>query len=300
MLEGMVFNIQRYSIDDGPGIRTTVFLKGCPLRCLWCSNPESQNPQPELMHRFTLCRMCGRCASVCPKHAIQLSGNQWSIDRKLCDVCGRCVSACWFGALKIVGDRMSVDEVLTEILKDKDFYIESRGGVTLSGGEPLFQAEFTLEFFRACKAVDIHTCLDTSGYGDEKDLKEILRYTDLVYYDFKHPDPELHRKATGVDNSRILKNLEMVVSAGIATVVRVPLIPGFNDDKETLVKMGEILKRLSVNFIHILPYHKYGVAKYKMLGRDYALAAIDRPDENSLLRAKRIFEDWGMNVSLRI
>jgi pyruvate formate lyase activating enzyme len=300
-IKGMVFNIQRYSIDDGPGIRTTVFLKGCPLRCLWCSNPESQNPCPEIAHRESSCKRCGRCVEVCPVQAISLTEGAIRIDRNLCDNCGECVSECPHEALKIFGKEMTVDEVFAVVRKDKDYYKVTGGGVTVSGGEPLAQAEFAAALLKRCQEAGIHTCLDTSGYGAQPDLEKILPYTALVLFDLKHMDPVLHREYTGCDNELVLRNLELVVKNGTPLIIRIPLIPGHNDSDEQLAAFARVAAEVAKGApVNIMPYHRYGTGKYKMLDLPYQLDDLKPPAEERLQRAKEIFNSFGLECEIKI
>ena len=210
-ISGVVFLIQSYSVQDGPGIRTTVFLKACSLRCRWCQNPESWNNYPELITRDAKCVLLGKCKEVCPADAIMIDSRTGRIiDRNKCDLCFKCVPACPSGALSKIGDHMTVDEVMSEIKKDEPFLVRSQGGVTVSGGEPLNQPVFACELLKGCKEIGLHTALDTSGQGDWTALEKILVYTDLVLYDIKHMDSERHKTATGVGNNLILSNLRKI------------------------------------------------------------------------------------------
>jgi pyruvate formate lyase activating enzyme len=300
-MKGMIFNIQRYSIDDGPGIRSTVFLKGCPLRCLWCSNPESQKYWPEITHRDISCKKCGRCVDVCEVQAISIDEEGVYINRETCTRCGKCVEVCPSETLKVMGREVSVEEVLLEIKRDMEYYRNSGGGVTVSGGEPLFQPEFTAALLKLCREAGIHTCLDTSGYGDASALDEILPYTSLVFFDLKHTDPVIHKELTGQSNERILHNLELIAAKEIPTVIRIPLITGLNDSEEQIAAMARIVvgtaKQMIVN---LLPYHRYGMGKYKMLDRPYKLGELERPTEAKLHRAKEIFEFFGISCEIMV
>lgn len=296
---GLVFNVQRYSIDDGPGIRTTVFLKGCPLKCLWCCNPESQNFLPEIAHREVICQKCGRCAEMCPSGAIAVEESGWKINRGLCNLCGRCVKVCIRGALNIIGKKLTPEEVMIEIERDMEYYKVSGGGVTLSGGEPLVQPRFARALFTLCVEKGIHTCLDTSGYGSTQALEDLMPVTNLVYFDLKHPDSKRHEELTGRDNLRILKNLEKISNKGVPVVVRFPLVPGINDDWEALDGIGRIMKGMGLRRLHVLPYHRLGVGKYKMLGRTYELEGINVPSSERLKEVKEFFEALGLLVEVR-
>lgn len=296
---GIVFNIQRYSIDDGPGVRTTVFMKGCPLACLWCSNPESQSGLPEVTYRYTSCKRCGTCVKVCPEQAVTLSNDGVHIDRVKCTVCGECVKNCLPEALQISGKRMTLDEVWKVVKKDADYYEASGGGVTASGGEILAQADFVAALLKRCREAGYHTCADTSGFGDPAALLKILEYADLVYFDLKHMDPEAHRQYMGQSNELILNNLELVVKTGVPLVIRAPLIPGYNNSDENLramaAKVAEIAKDSVVN---LLPYHRYGANKYRMIDMTYQLEDVPELTSDELLHAKEIIESYGLKCEI--
>jgi pyruvate formate lyase activating enzyme len=297
--EGMVFNIQRYSIDDGPGIRTTVFLKGCPLRCPWCSNPESQNPDPELSYRYTSCEKCGACVEVCPHGALALTDEGVLIDRARCAVCGACVKACATEALKISGESMTLDKVFKVIRKDAVYYETSGGGVTCSGGEILSQPDFVASLFSRCREEGIHTCADTSGFGSTEALDKVLAHTDLVYFDLKLMDAREHEETMGAPLDVVLQNLRAVAARGIPTVIRVPLIPTRNDSDENLNAIADTISELVPDAtVHILPYHKYGANKYAAVGLRYTLDDIEENTPENLARARGIFEGRGLKCEV--
>lgn len=298
--KGIVFNIQRYSIHDGPGIRTTVFLKGCPLRCLWCSNPESQNSWPEVAHNDSLCNQCGQCLGVCDEQAISVDDKGIFINRKRCTNCGKCVEVCTPEALKIFGKKVSIEEVFKEVEKDVQFYRNSGGGVTVSGGEPLAQPAFVAALFRLCQDAGINTCLDTCGYAGASALEQVLPYTSLVLFDVKLSDPRAHRRWTKRSNERIIRNLRLVAMKGIATIIRVPLVPGFNDSDEELKGIARTVAGAlkGVGKVNLLPYHRYGVGKFKMLDRRYRLDSLARPKDAKLQRAKEIFGSFGFGCEV--
>ncbi len=279
--KGCVFNIQKFSIHDGPGIRTTVFLKGCPLRCWWCSNPESIHSKPEIITKFDVCRNCGRCVEVCKHGAISLtedsspfnkikSKSQRTLNRKACNACLSCVDVCPSGALSSAGKDYSANEVLKIIKDDLPFYKNSGGGITISGGEPLYQPDFTLALLKSARKIGIHTALDTSGYADPKAVESILPYVNLFLYDIKHLDSSLHRKYTGVDNTLILNNLYRI-NGRVEIYLRVPLIPGINDGESHLEEIIALAGKLEIAKVYFMPYHRYGVGKYAGLGRKYLL-----------------------------
>ncbi len=261
--KGCVFNIERFAIRDGPGIRTTVFFVGCPLRCLWCSNPESMKPFPQLFYFENLCARCYRCIDACPNKASTVTPEgAIAIDRSLCKNCGECIEACPNKARIMSGKYMTVEEVLDEVKRDSLFYQNSGGGITASGGEPTYQPEFLEHLFAASHQSAIHTCLDTTGLVDTDVLKRILEQTDLVLYDIKHMDPEKHKEYTGVDNALILENAR-VVAAGRPMIIRVPLVPGHNDSEENLKALAVFMAELGISRIDILPYHSLGKLKYE-------------------------------------
>jgi len=298
-MKGIVFNIQRYSLDDGPGIRTTVFLKGCPLRCLWCSNPESQNSFPEVAHRDSICNKCGECVIVCDRRAITVDSKGVHINRTLCSNCAKCVDVCVPQALKVFGKEMSTEEVMEEIRKDIQYYRESGGGMTVSGGEPLLQVDFVMELLKRCQEEGIHTCLETCGYASRESLGKVLPYAMLVLYDMKHIDPVVHRRLTGFSNKIIIRNLKFIVSMGIPLIIRMPLIPGFNDSDEVITGIARAITSINkLKEIELLSYHNYGTGKYKMLDRHYKLEKLQRPEDAKLKRAKEIIDSFGINCEI--
>ncbi len=299
LLEGLIFNIQRYSLQDGPGIRTTVFFKGCPLRCTWCSNPESQDPDPEIMHRSLKCQGCGECVQACPRKAIKIEEGKARIDRAICDRCLKCAEACLNGALETTGKRISVGEAVHECCQDEPFYRNSGGGVTLSGGEPLFQPAFALRLLKACKEKSLGTVLDTCGYAPWEVVEEILTYTDLILFDLKHLDPERHRKGTGRGNDLILGNLKRIFqSEGTRIWIRIPLISGYNDSEEYAGEVARTLARGRVEKVSLLPYHEWGRPKYGFLGRTYPFNGPGFIDQDRLETIKTILEAEGLPVTI--
>ena len=271
-VRGTVFNIQHYSIHDGPGIRTNVFLKGCPLRCLWCSNPESQKSAPQLMFRADRCRGCGACIRECPVGAISFceENNRGVIvqnDRTHCTGCGACVSVCANEAREIMGTQTTAGDVFDEVAQDVLFYAKD-GGVTLTGGEALAQPDFSRAILTLSQQGGIHTAIETCGFADPDVFAGILAHTNLLLYDLKEMDPELHRKYTGVSNDLILKNLKMADERMDGEIwVRVPLIPGYNDDRENLSATACFVKDHlhKCTQVHLLPFHRFGEGKYEQL-----------------------------------
>ena len=284
---GNVLNIQRFCTDDGPGIRTTVFLKGCPLKCIWCHNPESQSRFSEMMYDAGKCIGCGSCISVCPKKCHEITATHVFL-RKDCVGCGKCADACSAKALELYGKEMKSEDVVKELGKDSAFYIATNGGITVSGGEPLFQPSFTAEILRLCKDRGMHTALETCGYASESVFSDVLRYCDTVLFDIKETDEEKHIAFTGVSLKPILCNLEILNEKGIPFVIRAPIIPTLNDREEHF----ENLRRLREKFencekIQIMPYHNFGSYKYEKLARQYLCEEIAPPTEEKIKEWKR-------------
>jgi len=272
-LTGIIFNIQKFSIHDGPGIRTTVFLKGCPLHCLWCHNPESQEKKAEIMFMAEKCIGCGYCFRICPHACHVMKGGKHEFNRELCAQCGLCAKECYAQALEAVGKSMTVAEVMEEVAKDRPFYQTSGGGLTLSGGEPMMQPEFTAALLRAAKKEKINTALETCGYAPFDLYAALLDDVDLFLYDYKETDPELHKKFTGVDNALILENLITVDKREKKIILRCPIVPGLNDRVDHFAGIAATANRLkNIVEIQILPYHPLGESKSARLGKEYTLA----------------------------
>jgi len=298
---GVVFNIQRFSIHDGPGIRTTVFLKGCPLRCGWCSNPESMNPYPEIISRDVKCIRCGKCAEACPRQAISLAEDTRIIQWEQCDYCMKCADVCPSGALEAMGKHMTVAEVLDTVGRDASYYRRTGGGLTLSGGEPLVQWQFALKLLQEAKRSGLHTAVDTTGYSDWEILDEILNFTDLVLYDVKHHNSARHQEGTGVPNELILDNLRKAVAKpGLRVWVRHPVIPQFSDSAEVLEDLCKLVLTLNpaAEKISLLPYHKFGELKYAAMGNTYLWEEPPLISDEQIDELKKLVESHGIEVDV--
>ena len=296
---GIIFDIQRFSIHDGPGIRTTVFMKGCPLRCRWCSNPESQDFAPNLMVREGRCRVCGACVTACPEQAVTLVDHQERrIDWGRCTQCLACVDACLYGSLQRCGRQVSVEEVLEEVLRDEAFYRNSGGGITVSGGEALSQAPFVARLLAEARQAGLHTALDTSGYAPWEALEYVLPVTDLLLWDIKHLDPGIHKWATGVENALILENLKKASGAAKEIWLRMPLIKDFNDSESHVTDIIALGKEIGAKKISLLPYHEGGKSKCEQMGRTYAFPEGRSPDDESVERLRRLIEAAGLQAGV--
>jgi len=278
MSTGTVFNIQRFSLHDGPGIRTTVFLKGCPLRCRWCHNPESLSPKPQLSLMASRCMGCGRCREVCPQ-GVHQEGKMPNY--AACIACGACAEACPTTALELLGKTMTAEEVLTEVVKDKAFYARSGGGLTLSGGEPAMQPEFALEVLKGARAAGVHTAIETAGHIDWKVYESFLPYLDMVLFDIKHMDPQKHKELTGQDNLKIHSNLRQLTADDktVEVIVRTPVIPGCNDDPSSFEALAAFLHSLDrTPTVNVLPYNPLAGSKHPRLGMEYSLEGTQEAD----------------------
>jgi len=281
-LQACIFNIQKFSLNDGPGIRTVVFFKGCPLACLWCSNPESQSSLRQVTWEEEKCVRCMRCVRACKLSAVKYAEDKISFDEETCVGCFQCVKACPQGALSVQGDLLTLEKVLKEVMKDVDFYEESGGGVTLSGGEVLGQAEFAIALLKELQARQIHTACETTGYADEETFNRLIEQLDLILFDLKHYDNEKHLTVTGVSNEPILHNLELALAKGKEVIIRIPVIPGINDTLKDAQGFCDLLKKLGVKRINLLPFHQFGQKKYSLLGKEYQCKDLKQLHEEDL------------------
>ena len=280
-MKATIFDIERGSTVDGPGIRTTVFFKGCNLRCAWCHNPESQERDPQIAIFTSRCIGCGKCAQKCPHSLAE------------CELCGKCVLYCPQNAREIYGKEYSIEQVMNELLKDLDFYESSGGGVTFSGGESMLQIEFLVELLKECKARHIHTAIDTAGLVPYEYFECVIPYTDLFLYDVKCFDPCIHKKYTGVDNTAILENLKKLLRANADLWIRVPVIPTVNDSEDEMRAIAEFLCRHGIpQRVELLPYHAMGEHKYRAIGKEPML--FKAPDVTTMQKLKAIFSEFGI------
>jgi pyruvate formate lyase activating enzyme len=296
---GIVFDLQRASLDDGPGIRTTVFLKGCPLHCTWCHNPESQKPGPELAFDAAVCTSCQACVTACASgvHTFDATGRH-TVGFDRCIAAGACLTACPSGALRLYGGEQSVEAVMAEVVKDRAFYTASGGGLTISGGEPTLQIEFCLALLQAAKAAGISTCVETCGFAPRESYGALLPLTDLFLFDYKATNPELHAQLTGSSNALVLANLRWLHAQGAAVRLRCPLVPGVNDDADHLRAVAALSTELTgLHGVEILPYHESGTGKYERLGRARPPFAAMVPDSAVLARWRETLSAHGCRLS---
>lgn len=288
-LQACIFNIQKFSLNDGPGIRTTVFFKGCPLRCLWCSNPESQSVTQQIAWEDENCVRCMRCVRACKQQAVSYIEERIVFDEEKCTACLQCLKACPQGALSLQGEWMTLREVFKEIMEDFDFYEESNGGVTLSGGEVLGQADFAIALAKKLQAKNIHTACETTGYADEETFIRLIEQLDLIFFDLKHYDNEKHQALTGVSNESILRNLHAALKKKKDVIIRIPIIPGMNDALKDAQGFCDLLKELGANSVNLLPFHQFGQKKYSLLGKEYLCKDLQQLHEEDLLEYREVF-----------
>lgn len=279
MIKSVVCEIEKYATRDGPGIRSVVFLKGCPLRCIWCANPETQKKENELYYHAAACIQCKRCIKICDNGVLLAKDEKLHIVRNKCTACGQCVTECPMGALQLVGKEMNVEEVFAEVKKDIVFYQQSGGGITISGGEVLMHEEFVITLLQKSKEHYIHTAIETSGFGSGQSLLNIAEYCDVILFDIKHTDKDVHKEVTGVDHNVIIENLKLLSRMHSHIIIRVPLITGWNNSEENIKNIVQIAKENEIEEIHLLPYHSLGREKYNRLGRKYNAEEIKSPSD---------------------
>lgn len=298
--KGKIFDIQKFSVHDGPGIRTIVFMKGCPLNCLWCSNPESQRGYFEIGYAKKSCINCNKCISICAYNAISDTENGKVFELNKCRVCAEkiCANICPSKAITVYGKDMTVDTVMKEIEKDELFYKNSGGGVTISGGEPMMQPDFVRRLLMECKERGYHTAIETCSYSDWISFEKVKDYTDLYLCDIKHLDDSKHKQFTGVSNKIILDNLKRLSKTGASIIARLPIIPGFNDDDENIKQIGTFIKELGVTQVDILPYHKLGSSKYASLFLEYGMGDTKSPSKEQMERIQNIMESLCLKVEI--
>jgi len=297
-MTGIVARIDRSAVHDGPGVRTLIFFKGCPLRCTWCHSPETQSSKPEVVLHDDRCIDCGTCVATCAHGAVVVNGRRHGVDRSRCEVCGECAVACPPGAREVVGRTVTVESLVSQIERDTIFHDCSGGGVTVSGGEPLHQPLFLEALLRRCRERRIHTAVETCGFAPAQTLLDVARWTDLFLYDLKLMDDARHRSATGQSNRRILENLRLLCARHHGVRVRVPPIAGINDDRANIRALGAFLSELPLSDVDLLPYHTAGVAKYDRLGRPYALDQSAIPSTEAIDMAVETLSRCGLDVQV--
>lgn len=297
ILTGMVFDVQGHSVHDGPGTRTTVFLNGCPLGCIWCSNPEGLHRRPVMMYRESRCQKCGNCMQSCPYGSPRVVDGELVFNRELCDSCTtfECVETCYHEAVVISGKRYTIDQLMRIFQRDRQFW-GSRGGVTFSGGEPLMQRRFILEMLKKCHQAFIHTCIETTSHVPSEFYIEVTKHVDWVFTDIKHMDSEKHKQLTGVGNELILNNIEALAKEDWDGVImpRVPVVPDKNDSDKNIAETAAFIRDIGLDALNLLPFHRLGESKYRQLGRTYALAEQQSPSDERMQELKKIAEGFGL------
>lgn len=293
---GVIFNIQKFSVNDGPGIRTVVFFKGCPLHCRWCSNPESQLPKVQVFWDQKMCVGCHHCLELCPDQAVSLQNGHIHIDALSCSGCGSCVDSCPGKALELEGERRSVREIMKVVLQDQVFYEESGGGITLSGGEFLSQPEFATELLLAAKEEGLHTCCETTGFASPASFQRVTEHVDYLLFDMKHWDPVRHKEGTGVTNEMILSNMKHAIASGKEVLPRIPVIPGYNDTLADAAKFADTLHQIGAGRCQLLPFHQFGENKYHLLDQTYAYQDVPSLHREELQDYLQIFIDCGIDA----
>lgn len=295
---GEIFEVERFAIHDGPGIRTVVFFRGCPLHCLWCANPESQRCSPQIMYWKSRCIGCMTCVKECPKQAL-VPGNDGIFRNDCCVYCGHCVDNCTAEAQTWIGSNVTAESIFREVVRDKSFYANTGGGVTFSGGEALLQSELLIETARLCRNAGIHTAIETSGYAAMETIQKVIPWVDLFLFDFKCMDPQRHIALTGVDNTGILQNFQYLLQEHCQITVRYPLIGGYNDDADNVAQMIAYLREQCPGCrVDILPYHTLGVSKYKRLQMEYPAVKAYKPSEEDIRKIRQAFETAGFRVNV--
>lgn len=301
---GTLLDIQRFSVHDGPGIRDLVIMKGCPLRCVWCCNPESQSHQVEISFIESRCigwKECKNCLEICPVGAITAHDSKIIIDRKLCTNCGQCVMNCPAKAIRLLGEQMSIGDVVNIIEEDSIFFTRSGGGVTIGGGEALAQAEFVSELLQNCLARGVNTAIETCGQAPWEDVEKVCKYTNLILYDIKHMDAIKHKAYAGVTNERVLENIIKISQRfpDIPIIARTPVIPGLNDSEGNIKAAADFLSKIgSLQRYELLPYHSFGEPKYRQLGRSYPLVNLEKPSTKHLMKLKNIVQRTGISCEI--
>ena len=290
-MESLVFNIQKYSIHDGDGIRTTVFFKGCPMTCKWCHNPESQSYRPSILQNTEKCSLCQKCIALCPNEAIVFTGEKIKTLEDKCTLCGKCIDSCINNAREIAGEHYTIDEIMKEIGKDKLFYEQSGGGITLSGGEIMTQdMDYIIAILKKCHRLGYRVNIDTCGHAKFENFEKILPYVDTFLYDIKHMDNEIHKELTGVDNELVLGNLVKLSERNAKINIRMPLVEGINSTDEHIAQVIEFLKKLKIYKVNLLPYHNTGKSKYERLDLVYEGDEYEAPSNERMEEIKAKFE----------